>query len=488
MIAMPVRIVWVLSTRMSHLSPDERTSKVKSRLVLTIMILSGLSLVGSNAVMAGSNDPNTEATKTVEDRLAELEQNQRIMERQLEIEREQTAEKAKTTPLVTASAKEGFSIKSPDGDFSLRLRGLLQVDSRSVSGRADPKASDDTLLLRRARPFFEGTVFGDVDFRLVPDFGEGKAAIQDAYLDFKYIPEAKLQVGRYKVPFGIERLQSNADTLFTELALSGNLTPNYDLGATFHSETLWGGKLSYAVGVFNGAVDNGSIDSDVDDSKELAARILATPWKGGDIPLLDGLGIGFAVTAGKKDGSASRGQYLPSYKTPGQQTLFKYRDDVFADGEAIRYSPQAYYSYGSFGLLAEYIVSSQEVVRGTNSDKLQNKGWQVAASYVLTGEAASYKSVVPRWVFDPVAKTWGAFEVVGRLSHLDVDDEAFPTYADPAKYAQSAKAWGLGLNWYWNRNVKWMFDYEHTTFDGGEAGGRDREAEDAILVRAQLAF
>lgn len=445
-------------------------------------------LAGLNTARAGSNDQDAKKAGTVEDRVAELEQRERIRERQSEIDREQAAEKAKTSPLVTASAKEGFSIKSPDGDFSLRLRGLLQVDSRSVSGREDSKTSDDTFLLRRARPFFEGTVFGDVDFRLVPDFGEGKAAIQDAYLDFKCIPEAKLQVGRYKVPFGIERLQSNADTLFTELALSGNLTPNYDLGATFHSETLLGGKLSYAVGVFNGAVDNGSTDSDVDDNKELAARIFVSPWKGGNILLLDGLGVGFAVTAGKKDGSAGRGQYLPSYKTPGQQTLFKYRDDVFAGGEAVRYSPQAYYNYGSFGLLTEYIMSSQEVVRGGNSDKLQNKGWQVAASYVLTGEAASYKAVTPRDVFDPAANTWGAFEVVGRISRLDVDDEAFPTYADPSKYAQSAKAWGLGLNWYWNRNVKWMFDYEHATFDGGETGGRDRDAEDAILVRAQLAF
>jgi len=444
--------------------------------------------MGSNAASAETEDPNTTRTQTTEDRLAELEQNQKVMQRQLEIEREQAAEKAKTAPLVTASAKEGFSLKSPDGEFSLRLRGLLQADSRVVDGRDDPKASDATFLLRRARPFFEGTVFKDIDFRIVPDFGEGKAALQDAYLDFKYIPEAKLQVGRYKVPFGIERLQSNADTLFTELALSGNLTPNYDLGITLHSESLLDGKLSYAVGVFNGAVDNGSIDSDVDGNKELAARVFATPWKGGGIALLDGLGIGFAATAGDKEGDATRGQYLPSYKTPGQQTFFKYRDDAFADGVSIRYSPQVYYSYGSFGLLAEYIVSSQDVTRGANSDELQNTGWQVAASYVLTGEAASYKGVVPRKVFNPAANTWGAFEAVARVSQLDVDEDAFPTYADPAKYAESAKAWGLGLNWYWNKNVKWMFDYRHTAFDGGETGGRDREAEDAVLIRAQLAF
>ena len=461
---------------------------MKGYSLLAVIVLTSLPWIDSNTLGAGTSDPNTKATKTVEQRLAELEQDQKIRDRQWEIEREEAAEKARTTPLVTANLKDGFSIKSPDGDFLLRLRGLLQADGRFVSGKEDPKAADDTFLLRRVRPILEGTVFGDIDFRLVPDFGGGTAALQDAYLDFKYIPQAKLQVGRYKVPFGIERLQSNADTLFTELALSGNLTPNYDIGATLHSESLWGGTFSYAAGVFNGAADNASTDFDLDGNKEFAGRILASPWKGGDIPLLEGLDLGVAVTAGHRVGTAARGQYLPSYKTPGQQTFFKYREDTFADGETLRYSPQLYYSYGSFGLLAEYIVSSQRVARGANSDTLQNKGWQVAGSYVLTGEAASYKSVVPRQVFDPVARTWGAFEVVGRVSQLDVDEKAFPTYADPAKYAQSAQAWGLGLNWYWNKNVKWMFDYEHTTFRGGETDGRDRAAEDALLIRAQLAF
>ena len=147
---------------------------MKGYSLLIVMILTG-----SNVIGAETQDPNTTRTQTTEERLAELEQNQRVMQRQLEIEREQAAEKAKTSPLVTAGAKEGFSIKSPDGSFSLRLRGLLQADSRSVDGREDPKASDDTFLLRRARPFFEGTVFTDIDFRIVPDFGEGKAALQD---------------------------------------------------------------------------------------------------------------------------------------------------------------------------------------------------------------------------------------------------------------------------------------------------------------------
>jgi phosphate-selective porin OprO/OprP len=408
-----------------------------------------------------------------------------IVKRQLELDREAAAEKAKTAPVMTASAKDGFSIKSPDNDFILKLRGLLQADTRAVSGKKG-SSSDDTFLMRRVRPIFEGTIYKNIDFKFVPDFGQGTTAMQDAYFDLKYVPEARLQVGRIKSPFGIERLQSSADTLFTELGLSGNLTPNYDIGAALHSESLLDGRLSYSVGLFNGAPDNTSIDSDIDGSKEIAARIFVNPFKGGDISLLDGLGVGFATTFGNETGT-STSTYLPTYKTMGQQTFFSYKSGVIADGDHVRYSPQAYYSYGSFGLLAEQISSLQNVTLGSASKRLNNTGWQVAASYLLTGEAATYKSVVPREAFDPANGKWGAIELVARLSELDIDNDAFPTFATSTSSASSAKAWGAGLNWYLNKNAKWQFDYETTSFVGGDTG-RDRRDEQAVMTRIQLAF
>ena len=52
---------------------------------------------------------------------------------------------------------------------------------------------------------------------------------------------------------------------------------------------------------------------------------------------------------------------------------------------------------------------------------------------------------------------------------------------------RKAFAWAVGLNWYLNRNVKEVFDYERTTFTGGAAGG-DRPAENALFFRTQLSF
>jgi phosphate-selective porin OprO and OprP len=69
-----------------------------------------------------------------------------------------------------------------------------------------------------------------------------------------------------------------------------------------------------------------------------------------------------------------------------------------------------------------------------------------------------------------------------------VDAEAFPLFASPNASAHRARSWSVGANWYLNRGVKFMVDYDQTSFDGGAPAGGDRRTEHAVLTRAQLAF
>jgi phosphate-selective porin OprO/OprP len=77
---------------------------------------------------------------------------------------------------------------------------------------------------------------------------------------------------------------------------------------------------------------------------------------------------------------------------------------------------------------------------------------------------------------------------------LKVDENAFvapvaaDSFADPAVSASEADSYGIGLNWYLNENVKWLLDYEHTTFEGGAAAGADRRDEDAYQLRLAVGF
>src|SRR5690606_7210394 len=113
--------------------------------------------------------------------------------------------------------------------------------------------------------------------------------------------------------------------------------------------------------------------------------------------------------------------------------------------------------------------------------------WQVVASWVLTGERASYRGVKPDHPFAAGDGGWGAFEVVARYGRLDVDDAAFPVFADPAASATQSTAWALGLNWYLTGNLKLVANYARADFRGGAAGG-DREDEKTFFTRAQFSF
>jgi phosphate-selective porin OprO/OprP len=429
-----------------------------------------------------------ETPQTTDQKLEELDQKLRVLDRKIELDKEAAAEKAKATAGVTAD-KSGFSIKSADGAYRLRIGGYAQLDSRFFLDEKQ-RSTVDTFILRRVRPILEGTVAKIFDFRIMPDFGAGQTVLQDAYVEGRFSPAFRVRAGKFKPPVGLERLQSGADLLFVERSLPTNLVPNRDLGVQIAGD-LAGGVASYQVGVFNGVVDGGIADADTNSEKDVAARLFFQPFIQGSGPFKS-LGFGIAGTSGNSSGTAAA-PGLPSYKSPGQATVFAYRSDgtapntTIAGGRHVRIVPQAYLYSGPFGLLAEYASSRQDVTRGTVSRDLDHRSWQVAGSWVITGGVPTYRAVDPKVVFDPAAHTWGAWEVKVRFSRLDVDPATFPVFANPASAIHSEKALAAGLNWYLNRNVRLLFDYERTKYDGGFTTG-DREDEKIFFSRFQVQF
>lgn len=420
---------------------------------------------------------------------ASLEQRLLVIERRLELLAEEAAAKAEKDPVISLSAAKGASIKSPDG-VELKLRGLVQADGRFfVDDRRTPQ--NDGFLFRRIRPTLEGTWGPLIGFRLTPEFAGDNASIVDAYIDLKFDPKATLRIGKVKGPVGLERLQSGGSLALVERGFPTELAPNRDLGVQLQGD-LFANTLNYTVGIYNGAPDGrDAATTNPDNEFEYAARLFWEPFRN-DANALSGLGIGLAASAGETFGAGNN--FLPRYRTPGQTQFFAYNTNVAADGLRRRLSPQGYFYRGPFGVLAEYITSEQEVrvTSGANAGRrkhLENTAYQVTASYVLSGEDASFRGVArPNHPFTVNGAGWGAWELVARYGELDIDDAAFPLFANSAQSARNAESWSLGLNWYLNQNLKLVTTYNETTFDGGAAAGADRETEKAILTRAQLSF
>ncbi len=78
--------------------------------------------------------------------------------------------------------------------------------------------------------------------------------------------------------------------------------------------------------------------------------------------------------------------------------------------------------------------------------------------------------------------------LVARYGELEIDDEAFNAgLVSLSRATRHAQSFGAGLNWNLNKNVRALFDFDHTEFDGG-LPGEDRPHENVFLTRLQLGF
>src|ERR1041384_7890421 len=171
-------------------------------------------ILGTPGFLFGADDDIQSLKKQIQ----ALDQKVRILESKEQQQRQRDEIRTKEAPRLTAGS-EGFSFSSADTNFVLRLRGNVQADARFYVDDRIP--ANDTFLLRRVRPTFEGTVFKHYDYRVMLDFGSGTSIssgnigfLWDAYLNAHYWPEFQIQVGKFKPPVGLERLQSDVNLLF----------------------------------------------------------------------------------------------------------------------------------------------------------------------------------------------------------------------------------------------------------------------------------
>ncbi|HEX5399146.1 MAG TPA: porin [Verrucomicrobiae bacterium] len=447
----------------------------------------------SALISAGAADTSTNSTETVgieslKRQIQELSQKVQALEQQRRSDQQIVTNAVQIAPKISLGSG-GFKVVSADTNFVMNVRGYMQLDSRTFFSDTAPGA--DGFLLRRVRPTISGTVFHDFDYQFTAKFGSGSPSgsdspsISDAYVNYHPWPELQLEAGRFKAPVGLERLQSAQNISFNERSLVSDLVPHNDQGMELHGD-LFGGRANYAAGIFNSDVDGADAgNSGFDNRMGFAGRVFFQPLKNSEIAPLKGFGFGVGGSYGNE---TAAGAVSGGYKSDGQQKFFTYTSGTVGDGAHWRISPQAYYYWGPFGLLGEYVISDQKIKNTTASADLQNTAWEISAGWMLTGEKATYGKVTPRHPFHLKGGGWGAWQIVARYEELNVDDMAFPVFANPNTSASAAQGWSVGLNWWLNRNVRIMTSFSRTTFTGGDDGAVAGQSEDILFTRLQLAF
>ena len=134
------------------------------------------------------------------------------------------------------------------------------------------------------------------------------------------------------------------------------------------------------------------------------------------------------------------------------------------------------------------MISRQDVRR----DPVVRRAWSTRPgrwrrSWVLAGGERLLPRRHAKKRLRPGGAHLGRVRARGPLQRAEARRRHLPALRQPRQLARSAKAWAVGLNWYLNRNLRLMFDYEHTKFEGGAATG-DREDEKIFFSRFQIAF
>ncbi len=399
-----------------------------------------------------------------------------------------------------AGWNDGFYLRSDDGSYELHITGQLQVDYRGYPEDVDTATSPDTFLIRRARLGVEATVLQYYEFRLLPDFAGTSISksITDAYLNVHYWDAFQVEMGKFKQPFSYEQLIQDRYTPFMERSMIDQLTPQRDEGVMIHGRKMFGDHFDYAVAISNGDQNDSTIDSN--NSKDFNTRMVVRPFD----KCYDWLhGIQFGASYGVGiEGLASGGTVAVSpttLTTPSTFEWFAYNSGVAADGVRTRFSPELEYFHGSFGFATQYFQENQQLQAGELPLKplvhVQTTGYYVMFSYLLTGEerydyTQQIDPIRPFMPYSPIA-TPGAWEILWRISRLDMDPQVLTLTPTTGAYSREATESTVGLNWYLNKWVRTQFNWEHAWFAEPVKVGNEPyplKSEDALYARFQIIF
>src|ERR1700694_2482802 len=372
-------------------------------------------------------------------------------------------------------------------------------DYRPNSAATVPQRLDNGVNVRRARIGVLGKFMGDWNYALIYDFGgssDGFAStgsvngaavgflpggalsgVENAYLSYTgfnpFGGKLAIEGGIMDVPYTLDEATSSNDILFMERASPGAVATNIAagdfrsaFGTRWYNDTFWAG--AYVTGPTTGAIHSASTLNPPGTTEQygVVARAAGQILSGKDYSLHLGGDAQFLIQP-------------PHNLIAGTQTLtLSDRPELRIDPTTLVstgalagvsgaqvYSVEAAGTYGPLFLQGEYFWYNVDRNAFAPLPSVKFKGGYAEAAYVLTGEprpynsgSAAYGSIVPANPFSLSGGGWGAWEVAGRFSTIDLNDQLA---AANGVAGGRQTVYTLALNWYVNGNVRFMCDYLH---------------------------
>lgn len=450
----------------------------------------------------------------------------------------------------TATLKAGRpSFSSPDGDFTASIRANVQIDSgyymQNAAGRSRATGPDlsSGINIRRAQLGIEGTLFEDWTYKFNYEFGgsayESGGNILNAYLQYDGLKPLAIRIGAFSPPFSIEDQTASSALMFLERNSPTNMVRSVaggdnrlGISLIYASPRLFG-SLSYTASKIG---ESGSYD----EQSAAVARLayLAVNDTEHDAHLVIGAG-GIHVfelpdllsaESGAKMHTLTLSDYpeitvddtAAKLMTTGAQTADHFTAWQFETAGNYKnfYLQAAYHGIEVNRARATYSSYSASGIYDSITVQPRNDSyysWYVQGSWVITGESKPYLPATAAFGMPKPARpfslengSWGAFELAARYSdtnlnaHMEDDTSVITAWSGSSKTYTFVNAVGggeqqvytLGLNWYPNSSLRFVFDYmwidvgrRATTAASSTMPHADiGQSLQAVALRTQIAF
>lgn len=420
-----------------------------------------------------------------------------------------TGDTGKRTWALESRFGEGFEFSTPDDELQLRFRVLNQIDFKDFIPN-DMLPARSGLYIPRTRVYFEGQVSKSLEYEVsIQRSVEGVWDLLDGNLNVRPSEPFQIQFGRMLVPYSYDWFD-HLEQYF--IAPERGLFPlNFGLsrsaGLMAHGLVL-DERLQYAVGGFDGRLA-GIADNNT--TRDAVGYLNARPFLHSErFPALRHLNLGGSIFGGLQNIPAEPLPLRTSLQSSendeaaraASATFLTYNENVYAFGDRAAGALHLAYYWRGLSVEAEYQKGRFGYMRRNPEEHtlvLANvpvTGYNITGAYFVTGEEITERTtVVPLRNFRirPGEFSPGAVELFARYSELEMGREIFThDFADPANSSRSARMVDVGVNWYWNRFVKFYFDWQLPYFGSpvlvNEANGLHRSSAPLFWLRCQIYF
>lgn len=325
--------------------------------------------------------------------------------------------------------------------------------------------------LHRSRFGVQGILFKKIEFEIEREFTEEELTEKDILLgiapssswkdvnvNFTFINNAQIQIGKFKVPFGLDQLTGVTHNDFVYRSLGASyLAPARDIGGMVHGRFFRRG-LNYWVGAFQHDGDNARSKKIEGGGRTLAARVTGTPFRRLSSSSLGNVELGASFAISELSDDSFRPNGLRGRTVMTQDTFY---DSVYVKGRRRRWGADADYTAGPASLRSEFTwVGDDRTGQGLGNENLpaaRARAWYLSGTWVLTGEEKKR----PVEAAEPFVQGGiGAIEVAARYERMWFDstppgqDAPFRNPRAESIYPSGDRVLTIGLNWTLNRFVK----------------------------------